>query len=447
MTDKFSTTIVAPATAMGGAMVVVRMSGPDALPIAGSLFSRPLSDRTATFGQILSDGRVVDEVVATYFKAPRSYTGEDTVEFSCHGSRWVVAELLRLLCAGGAVMALAGEFSQRAFLNGKMDLSQTEAVADLIASQTASAARMALTQMRGGYSAELRVLNAELLNILSLLELELDFSEEEVEFADRATLRALIEKISERVDELAASFSIGNVIKNGVPVAIVGRPNVGKSTLLNRLLGEERAIVSSVAGTTRDFIEEVVFIDDIPFRFIDTAGLRTSDEEIEKIGIERSYDKLRTSTLVIHMVDDLSATEHIEITSEQKLITVLNKSDIHDPSPDPLISGSGQDSSIIPISAKFGHGLEILKQKLVELTDVSSAVDTTLVVSNARHYDALKRSSKFFCDALSALNNNLPSDLIASEIRSAMHPLGEITGKITTHDILGNIFSHFCIGK
>lgn len=446
MTDKFSTTIVAPATAMGGAMVVVRISGPDALTIAGSLFSRQLSDRTALFGQIISDGKVVDEVVATYFKGPRSYTGEDTVEFSCHGSQWVVAELLRLLCANGAVVATAGEFSQRAFLNGKMDLSQTEAVADLIASQTASAARMALTQMRCGYSAELGELNAQLLNILSLLELELDFSEEQVEFADRDTLRSLVDRIYRRVDELACSFALGNVIKNGVSVAIVGRPNVGKSTLLNRLLGEERAIVSSIAGTTRDFIEEVILIDDIPFRFIDTAGLRASNDEIEQIGITRSYDKLRTSTIVIQVVDDLSEVEQIEITAEQKLILVINKSDIYDLS-DSCSSINGFDVPFIPISAKFGQGIDILKQRLVELIGLDRSTATTLVVSNARHYDALQRSSESFARALSALDHDLPSDLIASEIRTAMSPLGEITGEITTDDILGNIFSKFCIGK
>lgn len=433
-----SNTIVAMATATGGAISVIRLSGNRSREIVECCFSAKLKEREAVLGTISDGTRVVDEVLATLFVSPRSYTGEDSVEISCHGSAWITSEIIRLLISSGAKMATAGEFTLRAFLNGKMDLSQAEAVADLIASNSRASSTVALNQMRGGYSQELKIMSAELLNILSLLELELDFGEEDVEFADRRELRRLIEQLIVRVTELASSFRLGNVLKNGVPVAIVGKPNVGKSTLLNRLLGEERAIVSSIAGTTRDFIEEVLMIDDIPFRFIDTAGLRVSHDEIERLGIERSYEKLRSASIVIQMIDSLDEIVDLELSSEQKLIIVLNKCDI---------GQNAQGMDHIAISAKFGIGIDTLKHKLIDLLGVVDYDSSALIVSNARHHDALLQGRDSFVRALAAITNGLPTDLITAEIRTSLAHISEITGEITTDDILGNIFSKFCIGK
>lgn len=430
-----SKTIVAAATAVGGAIAVIRLSGAEAFAITETIFDRKLKDRTAVFGRIVSQGTIVDEVVAIGYKSPRSYTGEDCVEISCHGSSWITQEIIRLLITEGAVAASAGEFTLRAFLAGKLDLSQAEAVADIIASNSRTSAQVAMQQMRGGYSEELRQMGAELLDLLSLLELELDFGEEDVEFADRSHMRGMIEKLLGRVVVLADSFRLGNVLKNGVPVAIVGKPNVGKSTLLNRLLGEERAIVSPVAGTTRDFIEETLVIEGIMFRFIDTAGLRDSQDEIERIGIERSYEKLRTASIVVHLIDSLEDLAPIELSDQQTLITVLNKSDIH------------TSDAILSISAKYGDGVEQLKRLLVESTGLSDYDSTAICVSNSRHYEALEHSRHAFQRTLEALSLNLPTDLISAEIRIALSHLHEITGEITTDDILGNIFSKFCIGK
>lgn len=434
-----SNTIVATATATGGAISVIRLSGSRSREIVERCFSAKLKEREVVLGTISDGTHIIDEVLATLFVAPRSYTGEESVEISCHGSTWITTAIIRLLISSGATMAAAGEFTLRAFLNGKMDLSQAEAVADLIASNSRASSMVALNQMRGGYSQELKVMSAELLNILSLLELELDFGEEDVEFADRRELRRLIEQLLSRVNGLASSFKLGNVLKNGVPVAIVGKPNVGKSTLLNRLLGEERAIVSSIAGTTRDFIEEILVIDDIPFRFIDTAGLRISHDEIERLGIERSYEKLRSASIVIQMIDSLDEIVDLELSSEQKLITVLNKCDIG--------QNTGQGMDYIVISAKFGIGIDTLKHKLIDLMGVTDYDSSALIVSNARHHDALLQSQDSFVRALAAITNGLPTDLIAAEIRTSLAHISEITGEITTDDILGNIFSKFCIGK
>ena len=434
-----ASTIVAPATAQGGAISIIRLSGSNGMDIIKRHFSRPLEDRRALFGSFSDGDKIIDEVVVTYFKAPRSYTGEDCVEISCHGSQWIVSEIVRLLISSGAVAASPGEFTQRAFLNGKIDLSQAEAVADLIASDSRASAQVAIQQMRGGYAQELRVLNYELLNILSLLELELDFAEEDVEFADRGVLGGLIEKLHCRVRDLASSFSLGNVLKNGVPVAIVGKPNVGKSTLLNRLVGEERAIVSSVAGTTRDYIEEAITIDGIVFRFIDTAGLRSSTDEIELIGIERTYEKLRQAAIVIQLIDNMDDVEELSLSAEQKLMVVLNKIDSNPTVPTP--------PDTLKISAKNGIGISELRFALLSLIPKGSLSQHSLVVSNARHYEALQRGASAFSRALQALSDALPSDLIASEIRNGLYSLQEITGEITTEDILGNIFKNFCIGK
>lgn len=465
-----NSTIAALSTAPGGAISLVRLSGPRAMEIASAIFSKPLTAAegyTVHYGEILNGEEVVDQVLATIFRAPRSYTGEDLVEFSCHGSSWISSEILRLLRDAGAEAATAGEFTMRAFFSGKLDLAQAEAVADLIAAESRSAARVALSQMRGGYSAELREMNAELLHILSMLELELDFGEEDVEFADRSTLTALVERIRTRVDRLAESFRLGNVLKNGIPVAIVGPPNVGKSTLLNRLLGEERAIVSAIAGTTRDFIEECLVIDGVQFRFIDTAGLRTSDaatDDVERIGIERSYEKLRSASIVLHLTDDTNNFEALDLTSEQKLIVIANKSDlatfelpavilsscapssisVTTPSPDTTAS---DETPLLHLSAKYGTGIEELKSALLSAANISSYDTTATVVSNARHYEALTLSHAAFDRTIKAITSSLPTDIIAAEIRAASFHLSEITGEITTSDILENIFSKFCIGK
>ncbi|MEG1955946.1 MAG: tRNA uridine-5-carboxymethylaminomethyl(34) synthesis GTPase MnmE [Mucinivorans sp.] len=495
MIDKFDTTIVAPATTAGGAIAVIRLSGKDARRITESIFSATLKARTAVLGLIRDEHKMaVDEVLCTYFQEPASYTGEDCVEISCHGSGWIVNEIMRLLTTKGAIAAIAGEFTMRAFMGGKMDLAQAEAVADLIASQSRAAAGVALQQMRGGYSHQLRDLSQQLLHVASLLELELDFGEEDVVFADRGELKSLIDKIQERLRELINSFSLGNVLKNGVAVAIVGRPNVGKSTLLNRLLGEERAIVSATAGTTRDFIEETLVIGGVLFRFIDTAGLRSSQDEIERIGIERSYQKLRTANVVIELTEAPEELEKLELTTEQKHIIVVNKcdqlaanspathsnmADSHQGAADTICkedtmtchqqnagTNTGTDSQksttiFCPqdvttpygtdtpcyISAKYGTGIDDLKALLLKQVGVSNYNAEAVVVSNVRHCEALKQSSKAFQRANAALNGGLPTDLISAEIRIALLHIGEITGEITTDDILKNIFSKFCIGK
>lgn len=445
-----NSTIAALSTGPGGAISVIRLSGPDALSIATSIFSKSLIEAdgyTVHYGEIRNGGETVDQVLATVLRAPRSYTGEDMVEFSCHGSSWIASEVLRLLHQAGAEAATAGEFTMRAFFSGKLDLAQAEAVADLIAAENRSAAQVAINQMRGGYSVELQKMNAELLHILSMLELELDFGEEDVEFADRSTLTMLISRIRSRVNELAESFRLGNVLKNGVPVAIVGRPNVGKSTLLNRLLGEERAIVSSIAGTTRDFIEENLIIGGISFRFIDTAGLRDTSDEIERLGIERSFEKLRSAAIVLHLIDSSkpkdSEESHVILASDQKLITILNKCDTIENEEISRLN----DGLVLKISAKHGLGLEELKRALLSAVDLSHYDPKSTVVSNARHHAALIQSRTAFDRALETIAASYPTDLIAAEIRTASYHLSEITGEITTDDVLKNIFGKFCIGK
>lgn len=432
-------TIVALSTSTGGALCVVRLSGADSQEIVAKHFAKELKPRVATFGAFRdSEGRVVDEVVVTYFAAPRSYTGEDSVEISCHGSAWIASEIVAQCIASGAVAASEGEFSKRAFMSGKMDLSQVEAVADLIASDSAASARLALQQMRGGYSEEFRVLRDELLSVLALLELELDFGDEDVEFADRGQLVGIIDKIQGRVRELSSSFRLGNVLKNGIPVAIVGAPNVGKSTLLNKLVGESRAIVSDVAGTTRDFIEAEMTIEGVVFRFIDTAGLRESDCEIERQGIERSREQLSKATVIIHLQEAGQPSEAIEVLDGQRLIKVLNKVDDD--------NNIECDDKFLPMSAKYGHGIAELKELLVsDYRSESTTTDT--VVSNMRHYEALLLSDASFTRARTTLIDSLPAELTSAELRDALSHLQLITGQITTTDLLTTIFSNFCIGK
>lgn len=448
------TTIAALATGPGGAIALIRLSGPHAVAIAESVFSKPLADAkgyTVHFGTVSDGGRVLDEVLVTLFRAPKSYTGEDMVEISCHGSAYITREVLALLIRKGATPATPGEFTQRAFLNGKLDLTQAEAVADLIASENGAAHRIALNQMRGGYAAELAVLRDKLLHITSLLELELDFSEEDVEFADRAELHRLLNEIKNHCQSLAGSFRTGNVLKNGVPVAIVGAPNAGKSTLLNRLLGEERAIVSDIAGTTRDFIEESLTLEGIRFRFIDTAGLRHTEDTIEALGIERTKERIQRSMLVLLLIPEPLSPDEIEelirslqLSEEQQLIILFNKSDLWDTTP--LAEKFGSTYPVLSIAARSGEGLESLKSLLIKSVG-ADIPEESLVVSNIRHYEALLHASEALERAITSLTNGLPADLISEDVRQVLYQLGTITGEITTEDILGNIFGKFCIGK
>ncbi len=473
MNNPFQDTIIAPATIPGtGAISIIRISGPEAFSIVDatvqikggkcSLFK----GFTIHYGLIYgSDGAFLDEVLVSIFRAPHSYTGEDSVEISCHASSYIVSEILSLLTTAGARMAKPGEFTERAFLNGKMDLTQAEAVADVISSNTSAFHRIASNQLRGGFSSELSELRTQLLEMASLLELELDFSEEDVEFADRKKLLALLSTCSEHVERLRKSFKMGNAIKNGVPVALVGPVNAGKSTLLNSLLGEERAIVSDIAGTTRDTIEEVLNIDGILFRFIDTAGLRETQEAVEKIGIKRTYQKISEAEIVILVLDGASSesdildnlkgvAEFMKFDS-QDLIICLNKCDLYSQSPinknvsiiNSLVSHSGYKANIINISAKDKTGLDLLYGCLISrFKDVKLNEDSTFI-TNQRHFDSLSRASEALEKVRISLSTSLPTDLVADDLRLAISIIGEITGEITSPEILENIFSKHCIGK
>lgn len=441
-------TIVAPATPTGGAIAIVRISGSEAIAVAERLFRgrSPLSEaagRTVHYGSIHDGERLVDEVLVTLFRAPHSYTGEDSVEISCHGSAYIVSEILRLALGAGARMASPGEFTLRAFLAGKLDLAQAEAVADLIASSSRAAHAMATNQMRGGYSEELEGLRDKLVHLTSLLELELDFSEEDVEFADRQALRRTMEQIGRKIDRLRSSFSLGNAIKEGVAVAIVGAPNVGKSTLLNRLLNEERAMVSEIAGTTRDVIEERANIGRVLFRFLDTAGIRTTGDRLERMGIERTMESIRRAQVIIRLVDARHMDEampEFEVRPEQRVLTVVNKMDA-------APEGFRVPEGALGISARQGDGIEALCEALRSTVDTEGLYHGDAVVSNSRHYEALTAARESLGRALAGMDEGLPADLLSEEIRPVIRHLGEITGQITTDEILGNIFSKFCIGK
>ena len=447
-----SEVICAVSTAPGiGAIAVLRMSGTGCIALTDRIFESPSGKKltgakanTVHFGRILEEGCLLDEVLVTIFHAPHSFTGEESVEIACHGSLYIQQRLLQLLVNQGARLATPGEFTQRAFLNGKMDLSQAEAVADLIASSSAASHRMALKQMKGGFSAELMKLRAELLHITSLLELELDFSEEDVEFADRSELRRLAGNIDELLTRLCRSFSLGNVIKNGVPVAIVGNTNVGKSTLLNALLREDRAIVSDIAGTTRDVIE--------------TAGIRATSDEVENIGIERTFAKIGQASVVLLLTDLNRGVESFEeyyhqvksrLTSDAKLIIVLNKTDqVEDlltPQETIRLFTSGEE--IIPISARTGANLDRLIQELTRTVNLNTLNTSDVIVSNVRHYEALRNARTAIERVNEGLESGLSGEFISQDIRECLHYLGEITGEITTDEVLGNIFKNFCIGK
>jgi tRNA modification GTPase len=446
-----------------GAIAVIRLSGEGSIEMADTVFFSPSGKRlthcppnTVVYGEIRSGDEVLDEVLVTLFRSPHSFTGEDTVEFSCHGSPYILRELLQLLIRQGARTALPGEFTQRAFLHGKIDLSRAEAIADLIASGTAAQHRLAMNQMRGGFSHELARLRTALVEITSLIELELDFSGEDVTFADRNRLRELALEIKTRLSRLTASFAAGNAIRNGVPVAIIGSPNAGKSTLLNLLLGEERAIVSPLPGTTRDTVEDTLVLSGIPFRLIDTAGIRehTSDE-VEAAGISRTFRAIDRAAVVIWVVDltappgqTLDLSRRI-LPSTHSLIVLLNKKDlVH---PDVLVSvvdalGDNPPSLLLPFSALEAPDLTPLHQALVNAAALP-ALSEDVVVTNVRHYEALSLAHEAISRVLGALDTCLPADLLTQDLRDCLHHLGLITGEITTDEILHSIFSRFCIGK
>ena len=442
-----TTTIVAPATATGGAVMVIRLSGDKAIDIADKMFrgKHPLCEAkgyTLHYGTIVNScEQTIDDVVVALFRAPHSYTGDDTVEITIHGSEYITAEVIRLAIENGATMAMPGEFTRRAFLAGKMDLSRAEAVADIIAADSQWSHSVASTQMRGGYSAKLAHLRNELLRLCSLLELELDFSEEDVEFADRTTLLNTLNDIGAQIESLTQSFTLGNVLKNGVSVAIVGEPNVGKSTLLNALIEDDRAIVSDIAGTTRDTIEATTTIDGIRYRFIDTAGIRTTEDRLEQMGIDRSCRAMEKANIVLHIASaDNPTFVPIETSNTQHYIRVINKIDT-------VTSSADLDANAIQISAKRNLGIDDLRKAIRTTTDTAQLSAGSIVVSNMRHYAALKSASEALADARRSMTANTPSDLLSEDIRRIIHHLGEITGEITTTDILQTIFSQFCIGK
>ncbi|RDY61965.1 tRNA uridine-5-carboxymethylaminomethyl(34) synthesis GTPase MnmE [Flagellimonas nanhaiensis] len=454
----YSEAIVAMATPPGtGAIAVIRISGDGAIAIADDIFQsikskKLVGQRTHTIhlGHIVDNGKTLDQVLVSIFKGPNSYTGEDVVEISCHGSPFIQQQIIQLLLRRGCRTATAGEFTLRAFLNGKMDLSQAEAVADLIASDSEAAHEIAIQQMRGGFSNEIQKLREELLNFASLIELELDFSQEDVEFADRSHFKNLLDKISEVLKKLIDSFALGNVIKQGIPVAIVGQPNVGKSTLLNTLLNEERAIVSNIAGTTRDTVEDQISLNGINFRFIDTAGIRETQDMVEKIGIERTFDKIEEARLILFLFDnpdfDRAELERIEKKYPNKeVLPVCNKLDLLDDRQKELLKD--EFPHVLFLSAKHRKGIDELEKKLLSLVDSGALSGDQTIISNSRHYDALLKALEEIQKVKEGLEMDLPSDLMAIDIRQALYHLGEITGQVTTDDLLGNIFSNFCIGK
>ncbi|WP_068473449.1 tRNA uridine-5-carboxymethylaminomethyl(34) synthesis GTPase MnmE [Saccharicrinis aurantiacus] len=465
-------TVVAVSTAQGmGAIAVIRLTGKQSIAICDSVFKsikkgKRLIDQAANtvhFGSLVDDETELDEVLITVFKGPHSFTGEDTAEVACHGAPYIQQKVLELFIKNGAKLAAPGEFTQRAFLNGKMDLSQAEAVADLIASRSEAARRVAMQQMKGGFSQELTHLRERLLNFISLVELELDFSEEDVEFADRQQLVGLVNEIETLLSKLINSFQLGNAIKNGIPVAIVGHTNAGKSTLLNTILQEDRAIVSDIHGTTRDVIEDTINIQGITFRFIDTAGIRKTTDEIETIGIDRTFSKIESATIVILMLDINDPSEKIheaiadvkaKMNEDQKLIVAINKVDLlseeeikerYNKSTYQELSGT---DAIVTLSAKQQTGIEALSEELIKTVNLKAVDNDEVIVTNARHYEALQRSHESISRVADGLQSGISGDFLAQDIREVLSHLAEITGgEIQTDEVLGNIFKNFCIGK
>lgn len=462
MTD--NSTIYALSTPAGnGAIAVIRLSGDEAFTIADNLFrGKNTSKRLAAqksftihFGSLVHKNETIDEVLVSLFKNPNSYTGEDVVEISCHGSVYIQQRIMQALSECGARLATPGEFTMRAFLNGKMDLSQAEAVADLIASQSAASHKIAFEQMKGGFSSQLEILRGRLLHFISLIELELDFSEEDVEFADRKQFHQLLEEINSHIDQLVKSFAYGNVVKTGVPVAIAGRTNVGKSTLLNALLNEEKAIVSDIAGTTRDVIEDTMTMEGITFRFIDTAGIRHTTDTIETLGIERTFERISKARIVLYVAeatdsseDTRKALEGIALRDDQHLILVLNKYDLL--SDQELKNKQDElrqlNVPLVFLSAKKKLHIQTLQKEIIALVQASKT-DTSVVVTNIRHYEALQQAQQAVNRVFEGLRNHISTDLIAQDLREVLYHIGEITGEITSDEVLGNIFRNFCIGK
>ena len=464
-----NSTICAASTPPGqGGIAVIRVSGVDAFTACGKIFrpakktAFPLESRgrgsTLLFGHVFRGEEIIDEVLASVFHAPRSFTGENTIEISCHGSTYIQQEILKLLLANGCRMATSGEFTQRAFLNGKLDLSQAEAVGDIIAASSAASHRIAMQQMRGGFSHELAGLRDKLLHFTSLVELELDFGDEDVEFADRKQLKDLAMQIAEVIRRLVDSFGTGNAIKNGIPVAIVGETNVGKSTLLNRLLRDDKAIVSDIHGTTRDAIEDTVTIDGLLFRFIDTAGIRETHDTVEKLGMERTFRKIEQASVVLWVIDlttdpkesEQLARQIISRKDEKKLILVLNKADkLPDEERTEKISGfTGFNEEYIAISAKSDTGIDALERKLVEVANIPQIGENDTIVTNLRHYEALNNALSAGERVIKGLDSGISGDFLSQDIRECLFHLGTITGQeISTDEVLGNIFRRFCIGK
>ena len=453
-------TICALATAPGGAIGIIRISGPQTFEVLSRVFRgsgdvQMFSANTIHYGHIVSGAEIIDEVMVSIFKAPHSYTGEDSAEISCHGSRYILNKVIALLIANGCRQAGPGEFTQRAFLNGKMDLSQAEAVADLIASSNKATHQIAMSQLRGHFSSELSRLREQLLKLTSLLELELDFSDhEDLEFADRGELLEIANKINNRITTLAQSFETGQALKNGIPVAIVGRTNVGKSTLLNKLLRDDRAIVSSVHGTTRDTIEDTIDLNGITFRFIDTAGIRQTTDEVEQIGIERTYAAIEKARIALWIIDAEPTTEDIqemlERCKDKSLIIIRNKIDIISASETSSISDSRlKDIPIIGISAKQGTNIDKLEQAIFKAAYIPELSEQDIIVSSARQYQSLVSAHENLSRVLSGLESGLSGDLVSEDLRLVLDDLANITGqgRILTNEVLGNIFTHFCVGK
>lgn len=463
---KNNDTICAISTPHGmGGIAVIRVSGKDAISIVSKCWKgcdlSTATTHTAHLGKILfSDGEILDEVVLTIFRAPHTFTGEDVIEIACHGSMWIQQQILNRLIDAGCRAATGGEFTQRAFFNGRIDLSQAEAIADVIASSSRASHRIAISQMRGAFSRELSSLREQLLHFVSLIELELDFSEEEVEFADRSKLIDLATEIASVINRLASSFSAGNVIKNGLPVAIVGETNAGKSTLLNQLLHDDRALVSDIHGTTRDVIEDTITIQGRLFRFIDTAGIRQTTDTIESMGIERTFKKLEEAQLALWVIDGNTPCDEIKtlgekivkLTTDKPIIAIVNKvdtltDDVVSEITKTLNETLPNEAKHIFISARDGVNLNELQHLLLSASELPQADSNEVIITNARHYQALTLALGAINRAIEGLQNGISGDFVSQDIRESMHYLGEITGEITTHDILGNIFAHFCIGK
>ena len=467
---KANDTIIALATSSGvGAIAVIRISGNKAIEITNSFFQSKYRKKDLTqvkthtihLGSIIENNHIIDEVLISVFKNPNSYTGENVVEINCHGSVYIQQEIIQLFLKNGVRNANPGEFTLRAFLNGKMDLSQAEAVADLIASDSAASHQVAMQQMRGGFSSEIQTLRQQLLNFASLIELELDFAEEDVAFADRKEFELLVNKISEILKKLIDSFALGNVLKNGIPVAIVGEPNVGKSTLLNALLNEEKAIVSPIEGTTRDAIEDELIIDGVAYRFIDTAGIRNTEDFVENIGIKKTFEKIEQAQLVIYLIDLEKLASHktslkaidLEINKLQdkhpskQVIIIANKVDLVTSDIKTKVSESFKNKSLLFISAKSKTGIDKLTATLTKLANKGALSNNETIVSNSRHFEALNNALIAIKDVQKGIDDKISSDLLAIDIHEALHNLGLITGEITTEDLLGNIFANFCIGK